>query len=71
LALKNCRKYTRARKMLDPYKPGFTIGLYYDSERPQLAVLQPCYAPSLQPMLVIGPTAAIYVLFISPLMLGG
>ena len=71
LALNTCRKYARAREMLDAYKPGCAIGVYYDSERPQLAVLQPSYAPSLQPTLVIGSTAAIYVLFIiSPLMVG-
>jgi hypothetical protein len=65
------RQYTRARKLLDRYTPGQSVSVHYDPQRPYLAVLKPSRGISLPPVLVIAPTAAIYVWFIaSPLLVG-
>jgi hypothetical protein len=58
------RKYTRARRMLDRYRSGSTIKVHYDPLHPGEAVLNPGRAAGLRSMLVIAPTAAMYVLFI-------
>jgi hypothetical protein len=65
------RKYTRARRMLDAYRAGRRVKVHYDPQRPGVAVLQPARAINVPPLMVIAPTAAIYVLFIAgPMLIG-
>jgi hypothetical protein len=59
------RKYTRARKILDSYRPGRLVKVHYDPLRPGVAVLRPGRPLALRPMLVIAPTAAMVALFVA------
>jgi hypothetical protein len=58
-ALAGFRKFTRARRLLDGYRPGGTIAVYHDPQRPSLAVLQPDAAAGLRPVLLAAPTACV------------
>ena len=59
------RRYTRARKVLDSYRPGRAVKVHYDPLRPGIAVLRPGRPLALKPMLVIAPTAAMVALFVA------
>ena len=65
------RKYTRARKVLDSFRPGRTVKVHYDPLRLGIAVLQPGRPLALRPMLVIAPTAAMVALFVAGTVLVG
>ena len=56
-ALPGFRKFTRARRLLDGYRPGGPVKVYHDPLRPQLAMLQPDTAVGLRPILLLLPTA--------------
>src|SRR5262245_42495221 len=43
------RKFTRARRLLDGYRPGSPVAVYHDPRRPSLAVLKPDAAAGLRP----------------------
>jgi hypothetical protein len=58
------RKFSRARAVLDAYRSGSRVVVYYDPKRPGLAVLQPGPAEGLRPVAVIAPVAAIYAMFV-------
>jgi hypothetical protein len=57
------RKYTKARRLLDRYRPYSHVAVHYDPRRPDVAVLQPGRSSGVPPMRVIAATAATYVVF--------
>ena len=58
------RKYTRARRILDSYRFGHTVQVHYDPKRPGVAVLRSGHGMGLRPMMILAPTAAMYMLFV-------
>jgi hypothetical protein len=59
------RKYTRARRVLDRYRFGHAVAVHYDPKRPGIAVLRSEHAVISRSILVLAPTAALYVVFIA------
>jgi hypothetical protein len=59
--------YTRARRVLDAYRPGGTVIVHYDPARPGVSVLRPGMLPVLPPALAIAPAAAVSALLVAVL----
>jgi hypothetical protein len=62
--------YTRARRVLDAYRPGGTVTVYYDPARPGVSALQLGPARGLTSALVIAPVAAVSAVLVVVLLIG-
>jgi hypothetical protein len=65
------RKYTRARTLLDGYRAGTRVAVYYDPQRPGIAVLQRGHGAARGSLMLVAPTAALYAIFTVGTFIGG